>query len=298
MKLINLTILFAIIFLYSFSFTSALIVDANYITIYSGEDGQVTIKIENTENSDIEDVSVALNLGSQPIYNDLGMLVGETEALPFTIVGSSEKDVGDIDEDDEERVSFTLRASTDIAPGDYHIPYVVKYLNVEKDEEFEKTGSFGIRVSAKTEIDFVAEVRETAIVGQEGRVSLEIINKGLGEIKSVSVQVFPQGFELLSKDKIFIGTIDSDDTDIASFDVIYKNINAVLSIKIDYKDFDNKDQTQVVNLPLKVYTKDEALELGIIKKNNIFIYIGIVVVLLIIWFIYRRIKKKRKNRNK
>ena len=111
-------------------------------------------------------------------------------SLPFTIVGSSEKDIDDLDEDDDDGVSFIIKASTDITPGDYNIPYLIEYINAEEDNEtFEKTGSFGLRVSAKTEIDFIVEVRENAIVGQEGKISLEIINKGLGEIKSVSVQI-------------------------------------------------------------------------------------------------------------
>jgi hypothetical protein len=187
----------------SLSLASAIIVNANYVTVYPGESGKIDIEIDNNENFDIEDISIAIDLSPQPIFNELGMVVGETEALPFSIVGNSEKDVDDIDEDDDDSVSFTLRASTDITPGDYTIPYVLKYTNADDDTEtFEKRGSFGMRVSARTEIDFAAEIRGNAIVGEEGRISLEVINKGLGDLKTVSVQIFPNGFELLSKDKI------------------------------------------------------------------------------------------------
>jgi hypothetical protein len=267
------------------------VVNADYITLYPGEEGKVTIEIDNNENFDIEDVSVQILLVS--------FLPDETPiALPFTIVGSSEKDIDEIDEDDDDKVSFTLRASTDITPGDYNIPYIIKYTDAEEDEELEKTGSFGLRVSAKTELDFAVEVNEDAIVGNEGKISLEIINKGLGEIKSVSVQIFPSGFELLSKDKIFIGTIDADDTDIASFDVIYKTSNPTLSAKVDYKDFDNKDQTEAVSLPINVYTKEEALKLGLIKENQTVVYVGVAAGILIIWFVYRKIRKRRKSKEK
>ena len=170
------------------SFASAIVVDADYITIYSGESGRVSVEIENNENFDIEDISLALELSD----------------LPFTSVGSSEKDVDDIDEDDEDTVSFTLRASTDIVPGDYNIPYILTYVNAENNtENFEKTGSFGLRVSAKTDLDFSIETNEDAVVGKEGRIIIEIINRGLGEIKSVSIEIIPNGFKLLSKNKIF-----------------------------------------------------------------------------------------------
>ena len=153
-------------------------------------------------------------------------------------------------------------------------------------------------MSAKTEIDFSAEVQGTAILNQEGTLSLEIINKGLGDIKSVSVQIFPQGFELISKNKIFIGTINADDTDTATFDVIFTTTAPVLKAKVTYKDFENNAQTDTVNLPFKVYTQEEALKLGIIKKSNTGTYFLVLIVLLIIWFVWRRIKKARKKNNK
>lgn len=292
MKTKILTITSIFILLISLNIASALIVDSNYITLYSGEEGKVTLNIENNENFDIEEISVQILL--------INILPDKTPVpLPFTIIGSSEKDVDDIDEDDDDSVSFTLKASTDITPGDYNIPYLIKYLNAEEDNEsFEKTGTFSLRVSAKTELDFTAEVNENAIVNEAGKISLELINKGLGEIKSVSVQIFPSGFELLSKDKIFIGTINADDTDIASFDVIYKTSNPTLTAKVTYKDFDNNEHIQTINLPIKVYTKEEALELGLIQKNQTGIYIGVIVFILIIWFVYRKIKKSRKNKKK
>ena len=276
-------LIFGILFLVlTLSFASAVVVDADYITIYSGESGKISVEIENNENFDIEKISLALELSN----------------LPFTSVGSSEKDVDDIDEDDDDRVSFTLRASTDIVPGDYNIPYVLTYTNAENNsEDFEKTGSFGLRVSAKTDLDFALEIRENAIVGEEGRISLEVINRGLGEIKSLSVQIFPSGFELLSKDKVFVGTVSADDTDLASFDVIYKSQNPSLSVRITYKDFDNKEQTETLNLPFNVYTKERAIELGLIKKSNVKTYTITFLVLFVVWFFYRRRKKnKRKDR--
>ena len=296
MKHLNITLTLAVLVLYSLSFASALAVDVDYITIYPGEDGRVTLKIENNEGFDIEDISVALDLGAKKIYNEFGVVVEEREALPFSVVGSSEKTIDSIDDNDDDSVSFTLKSSTDIIPKDYNIPYKIKYFNAEENGSvIEQTGTFGLRVSAKTEIDFSAEVQGTAILNQEGTLSLEIINKGLGDIKSVSVQIFPQGFELISKNKIFIGTINADDTDTASFDVIYKNKNPTLSVKVDYKDFDNKDQTQTVNIPIKVYTQEEALELGLIKKSNTMYYVFAVILIILIWIIYRKIKKSRKK---
>ena len=270
--------LFVIILIAS---VSALVVDADYITIFSGEDGKISVDIENNHNFDIEDISMSLEL----------------DEIPFTSVGSSEKDIDDIDEDDDDSVSFTLRASTDITPGDYNIPYKVKYTNVDTDERETKEGSFGIRVSAKTEIDFSVETKD-AILEKQGRVSLKIVNKGLGEVRFVDVQIFPQAYELLSTEKIYIGNIDSDDSDFASFDVIFKSTDTVLSAKVDYKDFDNNEKSETVNLPFKVYTQEEALELGLIQKSNTLLYLGVVVVLVIVWFGWRTYRKSKKRKQR
>lgn len=279
-KILNKTLTGIFLLILTLNFASALVVDADYITLYSGEQGVVEVKIENTENFEIEDISVILFL----------------DKIPFVSVGSSEKDVDDIDEDDTEKIFFTLKSFTDVIPGDYEIPYSARYTNSENNSQtFEKKGSFGIRVGAKTDLDFSVEIRGNAIIGEKGRISLEVINKGLGEIKSMSVQIFPKGFELLSKDKIFIGTIDSDDTDLASFDVIYKITNPILSARIEYKDFDNKEQSETIDLSFKVYTEEKAIELGLIKKNNTNFYIGTTIVILVFWLIWRRIKKKRKK---
>jgi len=262
------------------AFASAVVVDADYVTIYPGQSGKVSVKIDNNENFDIERVSLALDLSN----------------VPFASVGSSEKNIDDIRENDDDSLSFTLVASTDIIPGDYEIPYTLTYLNADdNNQSFEKQGSFGVRVSAKTDLDFSAEVDGNAILGDQGSFSIDVINRGLGEVKSVSVQVFPNGYELLSAEKVFIGTISADDDDTANFDVIYNTASPTVTAKITYKDFDNKDQTQTVSIPLKVYTKEQALDLGIISKPSYTLYI-VVAILIVAFFIYRTLKKRRRKK--
>ena len=275
------------------SFASAILVDADYITIYPGEQGSVRIDVENNENFDIESVSVAIVLST---VTSTGTIV----SLPFSIAGSSEKGLDDLNTDDDDSATFTIKASTDIKPGDYNIFYVIKYTNLDTDADVQKQGSFGIRVSAKTDIDFGVEVRgsktEPAIVGQQGRITLEIINRGLGDLKSVSVTVKPQGYDLVSKEKVFVGSISAEDSDTVSWDVLFKTKNPTLNAVITYNDFDNKEKTENITIPLQIYTREEALQLGLIKKNNTAFYLGTAVALILIWFIYRGIRKARKKK--
>jgi len=274
-----LTPIFALIFLaLTLNLASALVVDANYITVYPGEQGNVKINVENNFNYDIEDVYISLDLGN----------------IPFTAIGSSEKKLDDLNEDDDDSATFMLKVSTDAIPKDYDIPYTVRYANSDTDEIGNRSGIFGIRVSAKTEIDFSAE-KENAIVGSQGKISLKIINKGLGEIKFISVQIFPQGYKLLSSDKVYIGNIASDDSDFASFDVVFESLIPTLSARVTYKDFDNNDKSEMINLPVEVYTREQALSLGLIQQSRTGLYIGSTIVILIIWYIIRKVRKARKK---
>ena len=270
------------------SFASALSVNADYIKLYPGEQGSVKIKVENNNNYDIEDVSIALVLSS--------IQSGQVVSLPFSAIGSSEKTLDDLNDGDDDSATFTLKASTDIAPGDYNIPYVVRYKESGTNTTLTQEGTFGLRVSAKTDLDFSVETSDNAIVGQQGQVTLEIINKGLGAIKSVSVEFIPNGFNLLSTNKVFIGTIDAEDSDTASFDVIYKNVNPIFSAQVTYKDFDNQDQTQTISIPVKVYTEEQAKDLGLVSTSHTSLYVIVILLILIIFYFWRRARKKRKQR--
>ena len=184
MKPITKTIIaLGILAVYLFSmiaFASAVLVDADYITVYAGEEGKVSINVENNENFDIEDVSVSLVLSTLSSTRQL-------ISLPFAIIGSSAKSLDDLDTDDDDSASFTLRASNDATPGDYNIPYVVRYTKEGNTNQSKSEGTFSIRVSAETDLDFGADVKgatiDSAIVGQKGKITLEIIEGGATNVK-------------------------------------------------------------------------------------------------------------------
>ena len=268
------------IFLISLSFISAVVVDSISMgKLYPGKTSSLTIDIKNNLEDDIQDVSLVLELGN----------------TSFTTSGGSEDSEDEIREGKTESFSFILKASANIKPGDYNIPYEITYTDWDGDK-ITKTGSFGITVSARTELNYAIEL-DNNIVDEKGKISIKIINSGLGDIGFVYVKIISvNGFEILSTDEEYVGTVSSDDFELATFDVLFKKTNANLNAQIKYKNFDNKQETVLVPLSVKVYSKEKALELGLIKKDNRQIYGVILVGLVLIWFIYRKIKKKRKNR--
>lgn len=246
-------------------------VDAD--VLMPGQEGRLSIIVKNNLDNDVEDVSLALDFSN----------------LPLSATDSSEETIDEIDDGDKETFSFRIRAESNAKTGDYKIPYTLTYKNASSIQE----GTLSVRVSAKPDISFSVSA-ENQIIGQKGKITLKIINKGLGEAKFVSVKAFANGFALVSENEVYIGNIDSDDFDTAIFDVLFKSKNPVFSALVEYKDIDNKAYSKNIEMPITAYTTEEAIQQGLLKKSKAFLYIIAIAILIIIWLIWRAIRKRRR----
>lgn len=252
--------------------SALMVTDVQAPTLAPGQEGEIVLDLENKGSRVIEDISVSLDLAN----------------LPFIPVGGSEASVEKLNEDREKTLRFTIRASPDAKPGDYKIPYSISAKNVTQ-----KSGMLGVRVTGTSRISFNTQI-DTPVVGQRGKVTLRIVNSGLTDARFVSLRVLPDGLTLLSEEKMYVGTINSDDFESVSFDALFLKEKPRLTLLLTYTDFDNREQTLTEDLPLTVYTQEKALELGIIQKNNTFWYVLGVVVLFILWMIWRSYKKRQR----
>ena len=269
------------LFLISLNFASAItITDVSQEELFPGETAIVNIDLKNNLNENVEDVSFNL------LFDN----------LPFIPIGGSEKSYDSFDEGKSKSFSLTIKSSQDAKPGDYSIPFTLSYVDSNGDV-LKKSGSIGVIVGAKTELAFDVESKNN-VVGENGQVSLKLINSGFGDVKFVTVKIIPEGFIIIGSDSDYIGTVDSNDFESATFDVIFNSENARVNAIVTYKDFYNVEHTENVNRAVKVYSKNEGIELGIIQKNNTMIYIISVVVVIVLWLVYRTIKQKLKKKRK
>lgn len=281
----QIKILFSVLALLvlTLSLTSAMTVksvDAN--NFQPGSEQTISIDVKNTLSENTEDVSLTLDISK----------------APFTVISSDE--VSEIDSDDTETLDFTIKASNDAKTGDYSIPYTLyytinntRYPIIPVTGIIPITGTFSLTVEANPELSYTASA-ENPVVGLQGKIKFTIVNRGLGDAKFLSVKIIPEGYTLLSADNDYIGTINSDDSTTISFDAIFNKENPTLNAQIEYKDFNNQKVTKSVNLPVIVYSSEEALKLGIIKKNNTILYLVVIVIGISIWIITRKIRKKRR----
>ena len=267
----------------SLNLVSALVINSvNADTLTPGDEGVIRIEVENILDKDVKEVSLRLNFGG----------------LPFIPIGTSEKSAEEIDDGDEEDFYFRIKAANDITPADYEIPYTLQY-KVEGEEILRQSiGTIGIRVTGSPDLVF-SVIAEDAVVNQAGKITFKIVNKGNTEARFVSVKFLPEDLTLLSENEVYIGTVDSDDFETTTFEVVFGQSKVRFQAVVEYKDFDNREIIKNINLELTVYTKERALELGIIKPNNSPKVLAVIVVLIVLYLGYRAIKKRQRlNKSK
>ncbi|MBU3906891.1 MAG: hypothetical protein KKA64_01440 [Nanoarchaeota archaeon] len=255
-------------------------VDSNPSEIAPGEKVSLNIEIQNNLNDDAEEVVVVLDLTQVPFS-------------PYQ--SSNEQTIEEIKEDDEEKFKFELIADSDAKSGNYKIPVKISYKI--GDEIKDSRGLVSLLVNAKPEISLSVD-NSALIKGKENNLNIKIINSGLGEAKLLSIEILlVSGVKVTGADNIYIGNLDSDDFDVAEFKVFIQDdasSSPVILVKINYRDSANNQKTEDFNLPVKAYTQKEATELGLISKNNNLLYIGIVIAVVLVFIIYRKIRKRRR----
>ncbi len=280
-KKLILTIALSLVVLFS-TFASAVTVNSVSVdTLSPGKEGTIKIELKNNLNDEVTSVSIKLDFTN----------------LQLNPIDNSEDSIDKIRVDHTEEFIFRIKAANDIKPGDYKVPYTIVY--TINNESKTKSGSIGVSVKGNADLRFTVETTKP-VVGEKDKLTLKIVNKGFGDAKFTSVKLIPEGFTLLSESDIYIGQINSDDFETATFDVIYTSQNPTLTAIVEYKDFDNKDISKPINLPITVYSQEKALELGLISKNNTFLYIIIIVAIILIIILYRTIRKsiRQAKRNK
>jgi len=287
-KSLKIIIAVALLMLYLFSLigmASAIViksVSTNPVKIAPGETSTIEIILENDLEIDVKDISVALDFKDVPF-------------APFE--SSSENSINEIREDDEERVRFKVIALNDAKSGIYKIPILISYI----EEEIVKTKNSLMSLSVNAEPILGLENKNDLLLkNTRNNVEITVINKGLGDVRFLEIELGNSAYvEILSSKNVYIGDINSDDFDSGNFNIFFDEnspdiIN--LSVILKYRDASNNEVTENFNMVLEVYSREKAIELGLITESKTTTYIGIIIGLIVIFFIYRAIRKKMNSK--
>lgn len=251
------------------------VTDVQAPELLPGSDGPLVIELKNTFERDIEDVSFSLAL----------------QGLPLSTIGSAEQTAEEIEEDEKEDFVFRLRASPTAKPGDYLIPFTLIHKGADKP----KTGTISVRVKGTVEISASVST-QTPVAGRKDKLTVKVMNKGYADARYVSVRLVPSGLLLRSDEQLYIGDVAADDFDTASFDVFYTSEKPAVSVIVEYRDFNNSQQSATFTQPLIVYTEKEAAAKGIIERSLLAWYVAAAVLLVVLWMLWRAFRRRQRMR--
>lgn len=255
-------------------------VDSIPSKVEPGSQTGINVYLRNQGSANIKDVKVSLDLSST--------------SLPFIPLGSAaQKTIDEIDNDKSKSVSFTLLTNPDARPGTYKIPIILEYK--ENDENIKENSVIGIIIESTPVLDVAIEESEIYKVGQTGQITVRFVNKGLSDIKFLSAEL-PRSslYDVISANSVYIGNVEPDDFETASFEVRFKQKATSIPLEVEYKDDKNVDFKKSYNLDINLFTQKEAIDLGLEQKPSYFYFIGIIIV-VVIFFLYRRHRKKRQK---
>jgi hypothetical protein len=167
------------------------------------------------------------------------------------------------------------------------------------NNQYTQNATFGLQLNSP--IEYVFNVDESGIIkiGQKGDVTLRISNIGMNNMQFLTMELkTSDDYEVLSSPLVYIGEVESDDYESVTYTIYagdtdnFGNLNLRLVLK--YKDDYNNEYMIEEEVPVEIYTDEEAKRYGLAENGG---GIGWVIILLIIiavagYLFYRRCKKK------
>jgi len=281
---IILTVLVGVIYLISILSLSALVINSVTTSpdkIAPGETTDIGIALKNNAEDDITDISISLDLKDLPL-------------APFD--SGSQYGFDTIESGKTKQVAFKLVAFNDANSGIYKVPVIMSYRDIN-NELVTKQSLISIMINSEPIIDVNIE-DELFLKGQNNKVTIKVINKGLADVKFLEISSGTSAYyTVLSSSKIYIGDVDSNDFQTSEITILFKeNAPNTLTIPLNiiYKDATNKEYNENRDVSLKVYTNQEAVNLGLIEKSYNSYYVLGIIALILMFILYRVIRNSRK----
>ncbi|MCP3684893.1 MAG: hypothetical protein GY861_19705 [bacterium] len=240
----------------------------------------INLTVKNHAHTLVKNLKVKLDTAATPSFIPLG--------------STGEKIITQLDYNEKADTSFKLHCSPDAEAGIQGIPIILEYYD-QLNNRYSKNDTIGLIIGSPP--DLVVGIDESNIYANSaGTVTVKFINKGLNDIKLLYIVLEEtDDFELISSADVYVGNIDSDDYETADFNIfLNENSDAMLPLKIEYRDANNQLHIEKHNLRLKSYDTGDAVKYGLKEKSN---FVGIVVVIVIIIggiIAYKVFRKRRK----
>lgn len=245
-----------------------------------GKIAKLYLVLKNLADSFLSDIKIKLDIANS--------------SLPFAPINStSEKRIYLLESKENATLVFDIVTNPSAESGIYKIPISIEYSD-SVGEKYVRQDIVSLTVGGKPSIDVLLD--ETSILkpGESGDIEVSIINSGLIDVKFLKIKLLDGEYKKLSADTIYIGDLDSDDTDTVKFKIYAnptKEKKTTLRFLIHYYDKNNNEYTEYRNLTLNLYSSYEISKYNLREKPNYVIALLIIIALAIGYFFYKRKRK-------
>ncbi len=232
--------------------------------------------ILNNANSFVNDVVIKLVLPNEiGFFNDINVKKAST-----------------LSSGEQSRFAFNIIALPNTPEGVYKANLIVDYVN-NVGEVREDNNTISIIVKGNPNLYALVEDSEIYSGNRLGNVNIKIINNDVANIKFLTVEIEDsKNYEIISANKNYVGDLDSNDFDSVAFKLKSNKNSGELTIpmKLMYKDAFNNDYTKSVEVIMPIRSASDVGK----STNTIWYIIGAIIVVAIIYYIYRKYKKRKK----
>lgn len=248
--------------------------------IEPGKNADVRVTLVNLADSLLNDISLKLVLGS--------------DSMPFApLNSSSEKRVKSLDSGESVDFVFKLITLADADSKVYKVPIEITYLD-ESDKLHNTSDIIALVVGSLPDMSITIDSQTLYSQGSSGEIEIKFVNKGLTDIKFLNVEIKPtESFDVFSTKTVYLGDLDSDDYETAEFKIFIKKAEQSVKIplSLEYKDANNEEFRQNVELELRLYSKTEMKQFGMAEQSR---SVGLFIMIAIVgvgYYFYRKRKK-------
>lgn len=234
------------------------------------------------------DVSVELNLQNHASFKLKDVrVIFDLNQVPFAPRdGTEERIVQSLNARDNAVISFGLTALPKAEVGIYKIPVKILYFD-EFGQAYTKLNTVALEINALPRLEITSEGK--IIIGQRGELTLKIVNSGLTLVKFLTISIDHPS--IISAHSVYIGDLDVDDFQTSDLEVFAEeSFNVPLTI--DFRDANNQQYHQQVELNVPVIDRTTAQKLGLQPKSKLPYIVGAGVLLAVIYLIRKRSKKQ------
>lgn len=251
-----------------------------------GTSNEMQLTLRNLADSQLKNIQVGLDLSGD---------------IPMATSDASDKNIVSIEPGETEAVNYTLNIDESAENSVYKLPITINFEN-EAGTGFNQATTTGINVGGRPQLEAGLNSETQLTPGTTTEVTFRMVNRGHGSADFVSMELQENdNVEVIGNNEVYIGSMDSDDFQTASFRV---HINAEpesvdidqieMPLEVSYTGQDG-EQTVSQTVNTQLYTRQQLREYGLVSGGSL---IPAVVVLLIVAGagIYYWRRRKRKNK--